>query len=89
MKKYRILKKNIKEKTEDCFRGYYKNHEIHIDKYREYDLVDHKETNLGWYIIVTCPDGCICYDGWWSEGRDANIDEAIEEALAGSLLIEK
>jgi hypothetical protein len=78
MKPYRILKKNIKEKTEDSFVGLYKNHDIHIEREEH-----------GFYITVTGPDGCYCYDGYWInyDYPAPNIDDAIEEALKGSQLI--
>jgi len=79
--KYRI--KIIKEKTPDRFTGRYKQHEIHIER----EDNDEHSCYGGFYITVTGPDGCYCYDGWWNPYHYASIDEAIQEALIGSQLI--
>jgi len=87
MKKYRILKKNIKVKSEFYFLGYYKNHEIKIEK-DNLTWDEESYTYPRWYIVVTGPNGGVCYDGWWGDYlRNTTIDDAIEEALMGSKLI--
>lgn len=39
------------------------------------------------YIEVYHPSGCMSYDGYW-KNEHATMDDAIAEALAGSMLVE-
>jgi hypothetical protein len=39
-----------------------------------------------WYIQVTHRDGCYIYDGWWKDSSHRTLDDAIKEAIDGSLL---
>lgn len=75
---YRI--KKIVRKDDMNFIGYYKGHEICIDR--------EEDDDYKFYIVVRSPEGTFCYDGWWScYDKYPTIDDAIEEALRGSLLI--
>lgn len=68
----------IFSKTPVSFYGAYKGHTVDITK-----------DELGFYIIVKDPSGEYCYDGWWRDSFDGSktIDNAIEEALKGAMLI--
>ena len=77
MPAYRIQKRFIHERTGLRFRATYRGHELDISKERG---------ARGFYIIVTAPDGCYAYDGWWGE-EWSTMDEAIAQALMGSCLI--
>jgi len=82
--KYRI--RIIHERTSRRFRGRYKGHEIEITR------ADRKGLRVyGWYIMVWAPSGALCYDGYWPSSLlmegPKTMDEAIEQALRGSLLI--
>lgn len=68
----------IDKMTDDVFWGEYKGHAIEIDR----------DTAEGFHIIVTSPDGCYAYYGWWQPGRSATIRDAVEEALQGSGIID-
>jgi hypothetical protein len=77
-KRYRITQRV--EKTEDHFHAVYKGRDIQIDR----------EDDGSFYIIVThIESGMHDYDGWWDESRHfiRTIDEAIEEALKGAMLV--
>lgn len=68
------------ERGELFFHGSYKDHHIEIERDGHDD---------DWYIIVTAPCGMRDYDGWWTGSGDRPLDDAIEEALAGAMLIEE
>lgn len=55
----------------------YKHHSIWVYKIKKSD---------DWYIQVSGPDGCMCYDGWWGDSSDRTADEAIEEAKSGACI---
>lgn len=77
-KKYRIIQ--IETHTPDNFYGTYKGRSIQIDR----------EEDDSFYIIVTdIKSGMADYDGWWRESQVFNrtIEEAIEEALKGAILV--
>lgn len=77
-KRYRITQRV--EKTDDHFHAIYKGRDIQIDR----------EPDGSFYIIVTdLESGMHDYDGWWQESRYSTktIDEAIEEALKGAMLV--
>lgn len=48
------------------------------------------EDGMAWYINVYNPEKSFgtAYDGWWGDADDT-LEEAVEEALIGSLLITK
>ncbi len=45
-----------------------------------------KEVGKNWYIIVTAPDGCYAYDGWWADSEDSTLREALAEAKRGACI---
>ena len=67
---------DVKEKNADHFYGWYKGHEIQIDREKE----------SGNYYILVWSDAGYDYDGWWNDSADASIDEAIEEAKRRAML---
>ena len=76
---YRI--KQVISKSADSFFGSYRGCVIEID--RDEDEIRGAAFN----ISVTTRDGGFLYDGCWGDPEDT-IDEAIEEALLGSQLID-
>ncbi len=40
-----------------------------------------------WYIMVTAPDGCYAYDGWWKDSEDKSAPEVVEEAIRGACIL--
>ncbi len=68
--------RNIIEETWDSFHAKYKRHEIIITR----------EKNFLFYIQVVAPSETYSYDGYY-DSNTGSMDEAIEEALKGALLI--
>lgn len=56
----------------------FKRHAIHVER-------DQKMFGW-WYIIVTAPNGCHAYNGWWRDSAGRTADEAIAEAKRGAML---
>lgn len=86
MKAVSRIKKVLKN-NEDIFEGFYKKHYILIEK--EYG--EHTLAGYIFYIQVLDSDGLYCYDGYW-DGEEQNnlyptMEDAVEEALIGSLLL--
>jgi hypothetical protein len=80
---FRIQKRFIRCKTKDAFEATYKGHDIFIEREKA-----RSDEPAGFYIIVRAPCGMYDYDGCWGDGENT-IDQAIEEALVGSCLIER
>ena len=65
------------EKMTNSFVGRYKGHIVDV----------HRDTRgENWYVMVTAPDGCYVYDGWWRDSAYKTRRAAILEALIGSQL---
>jgi predicted RNase H-like HicB family nuclease len=58
----------------------FKKHHISISRPSE---------DKNWYIIVTAPNGCYAYDGWWRDSEFKTPKEAFEEAKRGALITKK
>ena len=74
MKKYRI--RNIIEKSYNEFEATYKKHLIRITR----------EEVFMFYIQVSNNEGIYSYDGYY-DSDTGSMDEAIEQALEGAMLI--
>lgn len=55
----------------------FRNHQITLQK---------DDYKANWYIIVTGPDGCYAYDGWWRNSESATWQEALSEAKRGACI---
>jgi hypothetical protein len=42
-----------------------------------------------WYIMVTAPNGCYAYDGWWRDSGFKTPKEAFDEAKFGACLVKR
>lgn len=69
----------VHEFTETVFRGEFKEHEFDLQR-EDYD----EAVGGTWYIVVTAPDGCVVYDGYYIGNE---IADAIAEAIVGSGII--
>ena len=80
MSGYRI--RDVLKRTENEFFANYKGCTVQVD--REEDPCP----GGYFYIIVTTHGGGHLYDGWWGD-EEHTLDDAIKQALRGSLLAEE
>lgn len=65
------------QQSRNTYLGRYKGHVVDVSRESRSD---------NWYIIVTAPNGCYSYDGWWRDSAGKTKREAILEALHGAML---
>ena len=65
------------QQSRNTYLGRYKGHVVDVSREAKSD---------NWYIIVTAPNGCYSYDGWWGESAGKPKRAAILEALEGAML---